>query len=230
MMQEVMLGYAVPATGPFNPLSKQYNPEVKPWPYDVARAKSLLKEAGFEDRNNDGVIENAAGEKFDFKLTIPGGNANYEKMSLFIKDSMARAGIVVRPDPLDWAVLLERLNKKNFEAVTLGWTAGIETDIYQFFHSSMSVAEGDNFASYKNEELDKLVETARRTINEDERMPMWRKSHAILHEEQPYTFLWFGKTLMFLDKRIQNVKLTKRAGLNTRDEWFVPVGQQRQAR
>jgi len=228
MIQEVMLGYAVQATGPFNPLSKQYNPEIKPWPFDVTRAKALLKEAGFEDRNNDGVIEGPDGAPFQFKLTYPSGSANYEKMVLFMKDAYARAGVVLKPDPLDWAVMVERLNNKNFEAISLGWTAGIETDIFQMFHSSQMVAEGDDFMSYKNEELDQLINQARRAINEDERMPLWRKCHAILHEDQPYTFLSFGKSLVFLDNTIQDVKLTKRMGLNDRTEWFEPVGQQRQ--
>ena len=229
MIQEIMLGYAVEATGPFNPLSKQSSPEVKPWPYDVAKAKELLKAAGFEDRNGDGVIESADGKPFEFKLTYPSGSANYEKMVLFMKDAYARAGIVLKPDPLDWSVLVERLNNKNFEAVSLGWTAGIENDIYQMFHSSQMVAEGDDFMSYKNPKLDQIIDQARRTIDEKERMPLWREAHRILHEDQPYTFLSFGKSLVFLDKSIQNAKITKRMGLNDRTEWFVPAGKQRQA-
>jgi len=226
LIQEILLGYGVQATGPFNPLSKQYNPDVKPWPFDVARAKALLKEAGFEDRNNDGVIESADGMPFEFKLTFPGGNANYERMALSFKDSFARAGIVLKPDPLDWSVMVERLNKKNFEAISLGWTAGIESDVFQMFHSSQAVADGDNFMSYKNDELDKLILDARRTLDETKRMEMWRRVHEILADDLPYTFLSFGKSLVFVDKRIDNIGLTK-VGLNPRVEWFVPGPQQR---
>jgi peptide/nickel transport system substrate-binding protein len=214
------------STGPFNPLSKQFNSDISPWPFDADRARALLKEAGFEDRDKDGVIESPDGVPFDFKLTYPGGNANYEKMVLSLKDSFARAGIVLRPDPLDWAVLVERLNKKNFDAISLGWSAGIETDIYQMFHSSQSMNEGDNFTSYKSDELDATITEARRTLNEDNRMTLWRKAHSILHEDQPYTFLSFGKSLLFVDRRFQNVELTK-LGLNPRVEWFVPSGEQR---
>jgi peptide/nickel transport system substrate-binding protein len=226
LIDQVMLGYAVQATGPFNPLSKQYNPEVKPLPYDVNGAIALLKEAGFEDRNGDGVIESADGARFEFKLTYPSGSNNYEKMVLFMKDAYARAGIVLIPDPLDWSVLVERLNKKNFEAVSLGWTAGIESDIFQMFHSSQTIEEGDNFMNYRSERLDKAVEQARRTVDEDKRMPLWREAHRIIHEDQPYTFLFFPKSLMFLDARIKNVQQI-RLGLNPRSEWYVPKAQQR---
>ena len=228
MIDQVMLGYAVEATGPFNPLSKQYNQQMKPMPYNVDAAVALLKAAGFADRDGDGVIESPAGDKFVFKLTYPTGNANYEKMALFMKDAYAKAGIVLKPDPLDWSVLVERLNKKNFDAITLGWTAGIESDIFQMFHSSQTIDEGDNFMSYKNPALDKVIEQARRSVDETKRMALWREAHRIIYEDQPYTFLFFRKELDFVDKRILNVQRVK-LGLNPRDEWFVPRAQQRTA-
>lgn len=228
LIDQVMLGYAVPATGPFNPLSKQCDPAIKPWPYDVAAATKLLKEAGFSDRDGDGVLESPSGEKFQFKLTYPSGSANYESMALFMKDAYAKAGIVLKPDPLDWSVMVERLNKKNFEAISLGWTAGIESDIYQMFDSSQAITEGDNFMSYKSSALDGAVRQARRTVDEDKRMALWRQAHRQLHEDQPYTFLFFAKSLIFVDKRIENIQRVK-LGLNPRIEWFVPKASQRTA-
>jgi peptide/nickel transport system substrate-binding protein len=225
LIQEIMLGYAVPATGPFNPLSKQSNPDVKAWPHDVVQAQALLREAGYEDRNNDHVIEDKNGVPFRFKLTYPSGSVNYEKMVLFLKDSYARAGIILEPDPLDWSVVLERLNHKNFDAVTLGWTAGIETDIYQMFDSSQAGADGDNFMSYANPELDRIIHTARATVDEEARMTLWRRAHQILHEDQPYMFLFFPKNLVFLSVRIHNVQKVK-LGLNPRVEWFIPLADQ----
>jgi peptide/nickel transport system substrate-binding protein len=147
-------------------------------------------------------------------------------MVLFLKDAYARAGIVLEPDPLEWAVFTQRLEQKDFEAISLGWTSGIETDIYQMFDSSQMMAGGDNFMSYRNEELDKLIRQARSSVNEAERMPMWRRAHEILNEDQPYMFLWFGKSLVFADNRIENIKLVK-MGLTPRVEWFVPAEKQR---
>jgi peptide/nickel transport system substrate-binding protein len=227
MINEISLGYGVIATGPFNPVSKQCNPDITPWPYDVERAKRQLAEAGFADRNNDGVIESADGGKpFEFKLTYPAGSGNYDRMVLFMKDAYARAGIVLKPDPLEWAVFTDRLENKNFEAISLGWTAGVENDVYQMFHSSQMVAGGDDFMSYKNPELDAAIDAARQTMDESKRMPLWQRAHAILHEDQPYTFLWYGKSLIFIDNRIRNVQLTK-LGINPSEEWYVPSQQQR---
>lgn len=226
LIAEIMLGYAVKATGPFNPASKQSNPDVEAWPFDVARARSLLAEAGFTDRDNDGVLESPDGRRFTFRLTYPSGNPNYEKMVFAVKDAYARAGIIVELDPLEWSVFTTRIQNKDFDAITLAWTSGIETDIYQMFHSSQAMAGGDNFVSYRSQELDRLIDTARITIDEEVRMPLWRQAHKVLHEDQPYTFLFFPKSLIFLDERFQNVQITK-LGLNARTEWYVPAAKQR---
>ncbi len=226
MIQEIILGLGVPATGPFSPMSKQCDPSIKPWPFDVARAKKLLADAGFSDRNGDGVLEGPDNQPFKFKLTYPSGNANYDKMVIFMKDSFARAGIVLDPDPLEWAVFTDRLKNKNFEAITLAWESGIESDIFQMFDSSQTVEDGDNFMSYKNPELDKVIAEARRTIDEGKRMEIWHKAHQILHEDQPYTFLFFRKELRFLNNRIKNIQLTK-LGMNPLEEWYVPADKQK---
>lgn len=125
--------------------------------------------------------------------------------------------------------MLEALNKKDFEAITLGWTSGIETDIYQMFHSSQAKTDGDNFISYKNPELDKLIEEARSTVDEEKRMPLWQEAERIMYEDQPYTFLLRRQTLAFIDKRIHNLQMTK-LGLNRGllpIENYVPAPQQR---
>ncbi|MGH7215126.1 MAG: ABC transporter substrate-binding protein, partial [Tepidisphaeraceae bacterium] len=66
---EIFLGLAYPGNGPFAKVSPQNDPDVQPLPFDVERAKALLREAGFEDRDRDGVIEGADGVPFRFKLT-----------------------------------------------------------------------------------------------------------------------------------------------------------------
>jgi peptide/nickel transport system substrate-binding protein len=89
------------------------------------------------------------------------------------------------------------------------------------FHSSQALAGGDNFMSYISPELDQLIEQARRTMDEPTRMRLWHRAHAVMHEDQPYTFLAFPKSLMFLQNRFHNVQLLI-LGLNPNEEWFVP--------
>ena len=227
--KDIFLGYAETAISPFSPRSKQHNPNLSPRPYDLDKGKALLKEAGFEDRDGNGVLENAAGEPLEFELTYFQGNEDTQRMILLMKDLLAKAGVKLIPSPQEWPVMLELLDKKDFEAITLGWTSGIETDIFQMFHGSQAKTNGDNFINYKSDELDKLIDEARKTVNPEKRMPIWQQAEAVMFEDQPYTFLFRRKSLAFFDKRLSNLKLTK-LGLNSRFkplEVYVPKTMQK---
>ncbi len=225
---EIFLGYAEIAVSPFNPRSKQHDVTLQPYPASLEQAKALLKEAGYEDRNGDGVLENAKGDAFEFDLVYFQDNDDTKRMVLLLKDLYARAGVLMRPKPTEWSVMLDLLNHKDFDAITLGWSSGVETDIYQMFHSSQIVPGGDDFISYRNPRLDQLIEKARATVDEELRMPLWREAERILHEDQPYTFLMRRKSLTFIDRRFHNVQVTK-LGLNLGApvEWFVPADEQK---
>lgn len=232
MSKEIFLGYASPASGPFAPGGPQANPAVRPWSHDESRAKALLAEAGYRDRDGDGVIDGPDGQPFRFTLTYPATSEVWEQVVLFMKDSYARAGILMEPDKVEWPVLVDKLNTTNFEAVTLGWSREPESDPYQVFHSSQIAGQGDNRVSYRSEEVDRLIEKARTTVDKDARMKVWHEVHRVLHEDQPYTFLFERKALRLFNKRIQNIKPST-VGLNFEYlvggmiPWYVPSGQQK---
>jgi peptide/nickel transport system substrate-binding protein len=224
IIEEILLGYAEPAVSPFSPGSPQHDPALSPRVYDPVKAKVLLHEAGYADRDGDGVLEDVEGRPFDFELVFLQDNEDTKRLVLFLRDLYARAGIMLRPKPTEWSVMLDLLDEKNFDAITLGWSSGIETDLFQMFHSSQTLSGGDNFINYRNPRLDKLIEQARATVDEKTRMPLWHWCERILYDDQPYTFLLRRKTLAFIDARMHNVQVTH-LGLNLNTvpvEWFVP--------
>ena len=232
VIAEVMLGYAEPAVSPFNPRSRQHDPAHTPIQHDLEQALALLAEAGYRERNRDGILVNSAGEPFSFDLVFFQDNEDVRRMVLFLRDLYARAGVQMRPRPTEWSVMLDLLNRKDFDAITLAWTSGVETDIFQMFHSSQIVPGGDNFIHFRNPELDRVIEMARSEVNEDPRMALWREAERILYAEQPYTFLMRRQTLAFIDRRIHNLEHTG-LGLNLSVipvEIFVPMAQQRYGR
>ena len=226
---DIFLGYAEPALSPFSSTGKQHDHNLQAYRFDLEKAKALLKEAGYEDRNKDGVLEDLKGQPFEFKLTYLESNEDTKRMVLLLKDLYARAGIKMIPFPQEWPVMLENLDKKDFDAITLGWTSGIETDLYQIFHSAQAVSNGDNYISYNNSVLDHLIDEARRTVDESKRMLLWQQAERIIYEDQPYTFLMRRKSLLFVDQRIHNLQMTK-LGLNLGLlplENYVPKAQQK---
>lgn len=229
LIDEVFLGFAEPAVSPFSPRSPQHDPALTPLPFDLERARALLLEAGFADRNGDGVLEDENGAPFEFELTFFQGNEDTRRMVLFLRDLYARAGVVMKPRPTEWSVMVENLQRKDFDAITLAWTSGVEVDIFQMFHSSQTLDGGDNFINHRNPELDRLIDAARAEVDEDRRMRLWREAEAVMVADQPYTFLLRRQSLVFIDGRIANVHNTA-LGLNLMAvpvEVFVPADRQR---
>jgi len=229
IIDEIMLGYGEIAISPFNPRSKQHDLALSPRKFDLKKAQQLLSEAGYRDTNGDGIIEDQSGTPFEFELVYFQGNEDTKRIILFLKDLYASAGILMKPKATEWSVMLDLLGKRDFDAISLGWSSGIETDIYQMFHGKQVENNGDNFIHYKNPELDKLIDQARVTVDEEKRMPIWQQAENIMFQDQPYTFLMRRKTMAFIDKRMKNVTITK-MGLNSASvpvEWYVPKTQQK---
>ncbi|MEM7207101.1 MAG: peptide-binding protein [Pseudomonadota bacterium] len=213
IVEEIMLGYAEVAVSPFNPRSPQHNAGISARSFNVDRAAELLAAAGYRDKNGDGVLEDSNGDPFEFELVYFQSSEDTRRIVLFLKDLYARAGILLKPRATEWSVMIDLLDRRDFDAITLGWSGGIESDLYQAFHSSQINDNGDNFVGFSNSEFDQLVDDARATVDERTRMPLWRKAEAILFDEQPYTFLMRRKSLLFIDKRFKNLEVT-RLGLN----------------
>ncbi len=224
IVNSLLKGEAEVATGPFYIKSELNDPNVKPWPYDPEKSRQLLKEAGWVDTDGDGVRDKN-GRRFKFKFMYSSSSAFYERLAKFIKDAGVQVGVDVVLDPLEWSVLITRLHDRDFDSVVIGWGGEIIEDQYQIFHSSQIGRRGSNYVGFDNKRADELLETIRRTLDEDKRIELSRELHRILHREQPYTFLYTRPSFRFVDKRFKNVKIHE-LGLKY-IQWHVPKEQQR---
>lgn len=205
-------------TGPFYVYGPQYDSGIEPWPYDPQRAIEMLEKAGWVDTNGDGVRDKD-GVEFRFRYMVVSGSGFHEQMAKFVKDSLARAGIEVIIDPYEWSVFTQKVMDRNFDAVNMAWGGSVESDPYQIWHSSQ-IDKGSNYVRFNNPEADRLIEQARQTLDKDKRNELYHQFHRILHEEQPYTFVYTRPEQRFLDRRFENVVIHK-LGINEH-EWYVP--------
>lgn len=208
-------------SGPFHPLGWQGNPDIKPWPYDPERAKALLDEAGYKDRDNNGIRESPDGEPLSFEFIYSTGGTESKDIATRIRASMALAGVECKPVAMDWPVMQQKLDDRSFDSIMLGWGGAFESDLFQMFHSEQTQDGGDNYVSYTNPKVDELIAAARTTIDREESQKLWWKVHAQLHEDQPYTFMFNRKAIVYMDNRIKNVEITK-LGLNYAWDYYVP--------
>jgi peptide/nickel transport system substrate-binding protein len=217
MIRDIWDGIGIVSKGPMNPESPASDPAVKPLAYDVEKGKALLAEAGWLDRNGDGILENEKGDKFEFEYTYATGGEISERLARFVKDSYAQAGIVMKTRPVDWSRYQELLKLRDFDAITLAWGNNApESDPRQIWHSESIKEGGDNFIQWRNDDADALIEKGRRTMDEATRMLVWREFEAVVAEDQPYTFVRVAPWLRFVKREFGNVN-TYRTGLEPQE-------------
>lgn len=210
-------------SGPAFPESPAYDKNITPWPFDPEAAEALLDEAGWTDSNNDGVRDKD-GVPFKYEWIFPSGSPEYEQLATVYKEELTAAGIDVTLRPLEWASFLESVNKRSFDACSMAWVSDVESDPYQIWHSTQAES-GSNYVGFNVPEADRIIEEARLEFDPEKRGEMYRRFHAIIHEEQPYTFLYNSRRKVIISNRFQGVK-PHPLGFDMRD-WWVPRDQQK---
>jgi peptide/nickel transport system substrate-binding protein len=222
-VQNIWYGLGTVVSGNFFIDSPDYDKTIEPWPYDPEAAAGLLSEAGWIDRDGDGLLDKD-GEPFKFEFTYPSGSSTGEQLATLLKESLTGVGIEMTIRQLEWALFTKLLDDRTYDAVTLGWSLPVLADPYQVWHSSQ-VKSGSNYIGFVNKEADRIIEEGRAEFDREKRAAMYRRLHRILHEEQPYTFLFNRNSLVALEGRFANVNVYPLGPDST--EWWVPAERQR---
>ena len=217
----ILLGLGRPCTGPFSYVSWAYNPNARTYNYDPERARRMLEEAGWKDRNSDGILEKD-GRPFRFTIMTNQGNNERIRTAEIIQQNMKALGIDVNIRVMEWQAFLEQIDKRSFDAIILGWSMGRDPDIYDIWHSSKTKKGEYNFIGYKNAEVDRLLVEGRRTFDMEKRKKIYYRIHAILAEEQPYAFLYVPDALPIVHKRFKGVKVEPLGIMYNFIHWYVP--------
>ncbi|MBN2331766.1 MAG: peptide-binding protein [Deltaproteobacteria bacterium] len=223
----VLLGYGQVATGPYKPDTWFYHVPEKTYLYDPEKAKKLLQDAGWTDRDNDGLLDKD-GRPFSFTLMTNQGNALRAQAAVIIQRRLQEIGIEMKIRIIEWSAFInEFIDKKKFEAVILGWTTGQDPDIYDIWHSSKTDAKELNFISFTNPEVDLLLEKGRHTFDQQERQQYYARFQEILAEEQPYTFLYVPESLPIIASRFHGVEPAPAGISHNFIKWHVPQALQK---
>jgi len=220
MIDKLMYGLYQPTACHFYWKSLDCDPAITPLPYDPAAAIGLLDEAGWKDTNSDGVRDKN-GVAFKFVFMIPAGSVDAERMSTKMKEDFGRAGVHLDVQVVEWSAFTKRLREHEFDACTLIWGGGGRQDPMQIWHSS-SRNGGSNYVDFNNPEADKLMTDARVIFDEEQRRPLYRRFGAILHEEQPYTFMWVRPRLTLLSRRLKGMRESL-SFWQWQDWWIAPT-------
>ncbi len=226
----VLLGLGQVADGPYTPGSWVHHPQLRQYDYNPGRARELLAEAGWSDRNGDGFLEKD-GRSLAFTIVTNQGNDQRVKAGEIIQRRLAEVGVQVRLRVVEWATFLnEFINPGNFDATILGWSGGIDPDVYNVWHSSKTGPGELNFIGFKNAEADELLEQGRRTFDLEERRRIYHRFQEILAEEQPYTFLYVPESLPVVAARFRGIEPAAAGIMHNFIRWYVPAEEQKYRR
>ncbi|HYS16246.1 MAG TPA: peptide-binding protein [Candidatus Binatia bacterium] len=227
LIEGVRLGLAREATGPYKPGTWAYNPNVRTYPYDMAKARELLAAAGWRERNAEGILVKD-GQPFEFVLRTNQGNDERRKVAEIVQASLKDLGVKVDIQVIEWASFLkEYIKKKRFEAIILGWGVGLDPDQYEVWHSSKTGPDDLNRIGYANPEADAMLEKGRASCVEAERKKYYDRFQEILAEDQPIIFLFFRDALPVVASRIRGVVPAPSGIRYNFNEWYVPKQLQR---
>jgi peptide/nickel transport system substrate-binding protein len=223
----VLFGLGSIATGPYVPNTWPYNPNVKRYEYNPEKAKQLLKDAGWEDTDGDGILDKD-GKPFEFTILTNMGNTLRMNTATIIQWRLAKVGIKVEIKALEWSTFInEFIDKRRFQAVILGWSIGLDPDQYDIWHSSKTKEKEFNFVSYKNPEVDALLEKGRRTFDIEKRKKAYFRIQEILAEELPYIFLYVPDATPIVQARVKGIKPSPIGISYNLPKWYVPRNLQR---
>jgi peptide/nickel transport system substrate-binding protein len=224
----VYLGLGINIASPYKPGTRWSNPNLTPYPYDPDKARALLKEAGFIDRDHDGTLERD-GKPFTFEI-ITNQNKEREKSAVIIQRRLKEIGIDVKIRAIEWASFISRfINTGDFDVVILGWGLSLDPDQYNIWHSSQQAPGQFNFVGYSNPKVDQLLEQGRTEFDPEIRMHLYHRFAETLLEDSPIVYLSAGYGLTAIHKRVQGIaNPIPAAGVGyDSQKWYIPKPYQR---
>lgn len=181
IVQRVLSNKAYPATGPLQSSSPAYNPDLVAYPYDPDRARELLREAGYPNGFELEVLATAA------------GSVVVEAALGFLAD----VGVNVRIVRLESTTLFDRVRAGDYMAAY--YSTGGELDPITFLNARLHTRNhgaAGNSTWYANAEVDRLLDEALRTTDNDRRLELARQIEEIVTEDAPWVFLNYNKAVI----------------------------------
>jgi peptide/nickel transport system substrate-binding protein len=205
-----------------------YNPNAPQYDFDAVKAKKLLAEAGFSDKNGDGFVEDSKGNTVEFSLVTNSGNTVRKQIGEIIGKDLKNLGFNVHFNQLEFNTLIAKLDANyDWEACIMGLTGGIEP------HFGVNVWRSSGNlhmwwprqkipATAWEKRIDKIYELAVAELDPVKRKAYYDEWQVIVAENLPLIHTVLAERLIALRNKFENVNPAPYGGvLHNLDEIYV---------
>jgi len=205
-----------------------YNPQVQPYDYDLFKARALLKAAGLEDRNLDGILEDQDGHDIEFNLYTNSGAVERVQIAAIIRHDLESLGMKVNFIALEFNVLVGKLTSTfDWDAVLIGLTGGIEP------HFGKNVWESSGQLHMWNpkqetpqtpweKRVDEIFNQGVQELDENKRKKFYDEWQLIVSQEVPLIYTVLGADIFAVRNKFGNLHPTSYGGaFHNLDEIYV---------
>ena len=210
--QTVFLGEAVPVWGPVTPGNRLwFSPNLPRYPYDLAKARALLKGIGLEDRNGNGVVEDRAGTEARFTVITQQGLGYYERGTTVLREQAAMIGVALDVVPLEFGAMYTRLMACDYDAI---YMRPIATDLdpagnMDFWLSSGAAhlwnMEQKAPATEWERQIDALMHEQAATLDETRRREIFNQVQRVFAENVPALYFAAPRLYYAHSRRVRGV-------------------------
>jgi peptide/nickel transport system substrate-binding protein len=227
LIQGVLLGLGRRISAPYKPGTRWYPDDIQPYRYDPEKARQMLAEAGWRDRDGDGLREKN-GKTLAFEIVTNNDNKQRKIAATLIQRRLKAVGIGVSLQLVEWATFISQyVNTHDFDAVILGWSLSLDPDQYSIWHSSQQDPGQFNFVGLEDERVDQLLEDGLRTFDPQQRAAIYHEFARELLRESPIVYLYAPLSLRAVHRRIHGIEPAPAGIDHNVEEWYIPENLQR---
>lgn len=208
------------AIGGVSPLFKwAYNDSLKPAPFDKAQAMALLEKEGWKDSDGDGILDKN-GVKFSFTLKLAAGNQLRDIVATVVQQQLKNLKIEMKIDQVERGTFWNDVMQRKYDAWFAGFSVPLQMQLDDLWASDLRKYPF-NLAGFRNKRLDEILSAVKSLKTESDGAALWKEFQVIVHNEQPYTFLFWINNIVGVNERLQNTHIGILGTTHKAWEWSV---------
>jgi peptide/nickel transport system substrate-binding protein len=196
IVEDLLYGYGRISTGPLLSTWWAADPSLEAWPYDPDEARRILTAKGYDARH-----------PLSFELSTNSGNRVREAVTVKIQEQLSRIGVNAAPRSFEMKTFRERNVAGNYDAYVAGWRFNGKLDLASIFGSKALPPAGSNVVAYRSAEADRLLAAIGAAASWQEAKHAYANFARLIHEDQPYTFLYEGKRIAAYGPRLKGLTI-----------------------